>query len=43
MGFTDHIAIVSVAKTVIEIEKKMNAAIQNVGARLDEADLTRPS
>ena len=34
MGFADDIAIVSVAKTVIEIGKKTNTAIQNVGAWL---------
>ena len=39
VGFADDIAIVSVAKTVTEIEEKTNAAIQNVGTRLDEAGL----
>ena len=37
----NDIAIVSAAKTVVEIEKKTNVAIQNVGAwLLDEACLT---
>ena len=40
MGFADDIAIVSVAKTVGEIEEKTNTAIRNVGAWLDEAGLT---
>ena len=39
MGFADDIAIVSAAKTVREIEKKTDAAIQNVGAWLFEAGL----
>ena len=47
VGFADDIAIVLVANTVTEIEEKTNAAIQNVGAWLDEAGLTlikrRPS
>ena len=41
VGFTGDIAVVSAAKTVREIEEKTNTAIQNVGACLDEADLTR--
>ena len=40
MGFEDDIAIVSVAKTVREIEEKTNTAIRNVRAWLDEAGLT---
>ena len=32
VGFADDIAIVSVTKTVKEIEKKMNIAIRKVGA-----------
>ena len=40
VGFADDIAIVSVAKTVREIEEKTNTAIRNVGAWLDEAGLT---
>ena len=39
MGFAEDITIVSVAKTVREIEEKMNAVIRNVGAWLDEASL----
>ena len=40
VGFTDDIAIISVTKTVREIEEKTNAAIQNVGAWQDESGLT---
>ena len=40
VGFADDIAIVSVGKTVREIEEKTNTAIRNVGAGLDEAGLT---
>ena len=40
VGFAHDIAIVSVAKTVGEIEEKTNTAIRNVGAWLDEAGLT---
>ena len=40
VSFADNIAIVLVAKTVREIEEKTKAAIQNVGAWLDEAGLT---
>ena len=40
VGFADDIAIVLVAKTVREIEKKTNTAIRNIGAWLDEAGLT---
>ena len=39
-GTTNDIAIVFVAKPVAEIEEKTNAAIQNIGAWLDEAYLT---
>ena len=39
-GLADDIVIVSVAKTEREIEERTNAAIQNVGAWLDEAGLT---
>ena len=39
MGFADDIAIVSVAKTIREIEEKTNTAIRNVSAWLDEAGL----
>ena len=40
VGFADDIAIVPITKTVIEAEDKTNAAIQNVGAWLDEPGLT---
>ena len=40
MGFADDIAIVSVAKTVREIEEKTNTTIRNIGAWLTEAGLT---
>ena len=40
MGFANEIAIVSAAKTVREIEEKMDTAIRNVGEWLDESDLT---
>ena len=39
VGFANYIAIVSVAKTVTEIEEKTNIAIRKVGACLDEAGL----
>ena len=38
VGFADDITIVSIEKTVKEIEKKKNIEIRNVGAWLDEAD-----
>ena len=40
VGFADYMAIVSVAKTVNEIDEKTNIAIRKVGAWLDEASLT---
>ena len=40
MGFADDIAILSVAKTVRQIEEKTNTAIRNVGAWLDKTGLT---
>ena len=40
MGFADDIAVVSVAKTVREIEEKTNIMIRNVGAWLNEVGLT---
>ena len=40
VGFANDIAIVSVAKMVREIEEKANPVIRNIGARLDEPDLT---
>ena len=40
VGFAEDIAIVSVAKTIGQIEEKTNTAIRNVGTWLDEAGLT---
>ena len=40
VDFSGDVAIVSLAKSVIEIEEKTNAAIQNVGVWLDKAGLT---
>ena len=40
VSFADDIAIISVAKTVREIEEKTSTTIRNVGAWLDEAGLT---
>ena len=40
VDFRDDIAIVSVAKTVNEVEKKMNISIPKVGEWLDQEFLT---